>query len=403
MNDFSFGFRILGAFTEKRRLVDWFAAFRGYADCSPEAETDKEAYLSAFTFGVDFRDQIQTTSTTKGFGGPCWAPWLWFDIDDADRPDEALNKARALATFLNRRYQLEFDNWLIFFSGSKGYHLGLPTNLWQPEAGPQFHKTIRCFAEQLSSLAKVEIDPGVYDKVRAFRAPNSRHPKTGLHKRRLSFEELMGNSLEGIRQAAKSPMPFDVPTPAGTNDQAMEDWATAAESVSKQQGGRVLRAAGTLPTDLNRGTMDFIRNGADPGTRSNRLFSAAANLKEFGSSFSLALALLGESAKDSGMAPAEILRQIECGLLHVGAIPPLAPLAQALIPETSKIIPSEGEDVKLSKRLAGIWETPTRVVGALSGIPSKTLENPENQVSLESLEKFRKDYSGPYTRHGDRP
>ena len=32
-----------------------------------------------------------------------------------------------------------------------------------------------------AELAAVTIDAGIYDRVRAFRAPNSRHPKTGLH------------------------------------------------------------------------------------------------------------------------------------------------------------------------------------------------------------------------------
>ena len=62
--------------------------------------------------------------------------------------------------------------------------------------------------------------------------------------------------------------------------------------------------------------MAFIRDGAENGDRHRRLFSAAANLGDFGCSFDLAFALLAESALDSGLPPADVRRQIECGLKH---------------------------------------------------------------------------------------
>ena len=75
------------------------------------------------------------------------------------------------------RYSLDDDGPLMFFSESKGFHLGLPTDLWQPSASLTFHRTARRLAEGLAAAAQVTIDGGVYDTVRAFRAPNSRHPE----------------------------------------------------------------------------------------------------------------------------------------------------------------------------------------------------------------------------------
>ena len=89
------------------------------------------------------------------------------------------------------RYGIDGDALLIFFSGSKGYHVGLPSSLWEAEPSADFHRVARQFAEQLAAVVGVAIDTSVYDRVRAFRAPNSRHPKTGLHKRRLEFGELL--------------------------------------------------------------------------------------------------------------------------------------------------------------------------------------------------------------------
>jgi hypothetical protein len=72
---------------------------------------------------------------------------------------------------------------------------------------------------------------------------------------------------------------------------------------------------------LNRQTTDFIRDGADAGDRHRLLFSAAANLGEFGCPPALAHALLTEAALDSGLSPSDVRRQIECGLNYKNSGP----------------------------------------------------------------------------------
>ena len=54
----------------------------------------------------------------------------------------------------------------------------------------------------MAEQAGVIIDAGVYDKVRCWRAPNSSHPRTGLHKRRLSVDELLHVSADAILKLA---------------------------------------------------------------------------------------------------------------------------------------------------------------------------------------------------------
>lgn len=73
------GFRIVGPCSNERRLVDWQAAFVGYAALDERAEGNREAYLSAFTFGDDFRQHLDATGSTKGFDGACGAAFVWFD------------------------------------------------------------------------------------------------------------------------------------------------------------------------------------------------------------------------------------------------------------------------------------------------------------------------------------
>jgi hypothetical protein len=257
---------------------------------------------------------------------------LWFDVDRADL-DAALTDARRLAAVLDDRYRLGSDDLLAFFSGSKGFHLGLPLSICgTPPPSVTFNRTARRFAEHVAELAGVPIDTGVYDKARPFRAPNSRHARTGLHKRRLTADELMGLRLEAITERARGPAPFDVPTATRTSDRAAADWTAAAELVASDHQAKAARQANGSPT-LNRATLAFIRDGAGQGDRHRLLFSAAANLAEFGCPAALAVALLEESALDCGLPPKEARRQIECGL---AAFPSPSPTAGDSAPVAMK-------------------------------------------------------------------
>jgi hypothetical protein len=243
--------------------------------------------LSAFTFGEDFRARADEwgTVSTAGFDGPCWAPWIWLDLDRSGNIDLALKEARRLAMFLDERFALRSeDDLLAFLSGNKGFHLGAPTSLWCPEPAVDFHRVARRFACRLAELAEVgvyderrgyRIDEGVYVKVQLFRAPNSRHPKGGRHKRRLLFSELMELSVERILHLAERPEPFDIPTSDYRSEQAARDWADAVRAVAQEaevRQRRRLEGAGK-PT-LNRLTREFICKGASEGARHRLLFSA---------------------------------------------------------------------------------------------------------------------------------
>lgn len=304
----NYGFRMVGGKTAPRRLVDAASALAAHAACDPMAEVDREAYLSAFTFGEEFRRLLETTGSTRGYNGPCSSLHQRWDVDRPDLND-ALDAAKRLAKTIVDRYETA-DSLLIYFSGSKGFHLEIPTTLWNPEPSALFHRVSRRFAEAVADEANVVIDTSIYDRVRPFRAPNSRHPKTGLHKVRVSLDELQ--SVEEIKALAAQPRPFTLLCAGRHSAQAAADWQAATEWVENQAQAIAVRSG----AQLNRLTLDFIRDGAKAGERATRLFSAAANLAEFCCPHDLAFALLTEAALDSGLSPNETDRQIECGLAH---------------------------------------------------------------------------------------
>ena len=316
MTSTQYGFRVVGSPFEDRRLVDWQTAFRAYCECDERADVGQEAYLSAFTFGADFRRHLETTGSTKAYNGSCGSLWLWWDIDREGDLDAATRDARRLAAALVERYRLDGDELLLLFSGSKGYHAGLPLSLCgSPAPSATFNATARRFAERHAERLGFAIDTGIYDKVRLFRAPNSRHPKTGLHKRRLAFDELLHLKTEAVLRLAAEPEPFDLPTPPAPNPQAVDDWRTAAAETAKAATARRERRTNGAGR-LNRSTLAFVRDGAGTGDRHRLLFSAAANLGELNCPPALAHELLTEAGLDSGLPPSEVRRQIDCGLNH---------------------------------------------------------------------------------------
>lgn len=311
------GFRIVGSLWNDRRRVNWASAFQAYSQCDEQSEVTKEAYLSAFTFGDEFAWYLEDNGTTKGYAGECGAAWLWFDIDREGDIDTATADARKLATSLAFGYDIGGDALLCFFSGRKGFHIGFPLSACgSPGPSALFHDVCRRFAESIASQAEIAIDAGVYDRVRAFRAPNSRHPKTGRFKRWLSFDALVNLKATRIEELAATPEPFEIPDPPEASESALSDWAAAVRFVDEQRNAIATRRELGDRSALNRATLEFIREGATTGDRHRLLFSAAANLAEFGCSVELALALLTEPALDSGLSPSDVRRQIECGLKH---------------------------------------------------------------------------------------
>lgn len=310
-----YAFRILGGCHNPRRLVDAGAVLAGYAACDERCALERESFLSAFCFADDFRQHLESTGSTKGFKGVCWSPMIWWDIDREGDLKCATDDARRLVVTISERFGVADDDLLIFYSGSKGYHVGLPTVLWLPEPSATYHAVTRRFAERVAERAGVSIDTAIYDRVRAFRAPNSRHPKTGRHKRRLSIKELMHLGVDAILKLAEHPASFDLPEPGYRSDQAAADWREASDLFqSAQQAVLKRRDAADGTATLNRATQDFICGGASVGNRHRLLYSAAGNLAEFGCPPALAHSLLTEAALDSGLSPSNVRRQIDCGL-----------------------------------------------------------------------------------------
>jgi len=303
-------------------------AFAAYCRCDGKANVGQEAYLSAFQFGDDFAEHLARTGSPKGYAGSTWSPFVWLDVD---RDEAAGGVARALADTkrlvdtLDERFGVARGVLVPFVSGGKGMHLGIPTALWSPLASLDFHAIARQFAETIAAAAGVAVDAGVFDRARAFRAPNSRHPKTGLHKRYVPVDVLDAVSVNGVLSMARTPEPFDVPSTDGVEsaDMLVSVWEQAARAVAEKAAAAERRrhdvASGDRAGSVNTLTRRLLTGEVEVGDRHRLLYSASANLAELGCPLSAVRALLTEPALDLGLPPKDVARQIECG--HAAAHP----------------------------------------------------------------------------------
>jgi hypothetical protein len=322
------GFRIVGPCTGDRRRVDAATAFRAYCQCDPKAGVEREAYLSAFQFGGDFAEHLARTGSPAGFAGWTWSPFVWCDVDrdeSAGGIARALTDTRLLVDTLDETYGVPREVLLPFVSGGKGMHLGLPTALFAPSASADYHAVARQFVETIATEAKVAVDVGVFDRVRAFRAPNSRHPKTGLHKRFIPVEILDTVTVDDVLDMARTPAPFDPPSTDGVEsaDMLVAVWDAAGQAVAKNAAAveqrRAEVASGDRAVTVNKLTRAVLNGEVVEGDRHRLIFSAAANLAELGCPLPAVRALLTEPALDTGLPPKDVARQIECG--HAAAHP----------------------------------------------------------------------------------
>ena len=213
--DFRFGLHVVGPTHAPRRPVDLPRLLAAAAAADPPFDPAAEQYATAFRFDRAVLAHLRANGgSSAGFAGPVWSPVLHFDFDAADGVDAALFAERKAASFLLHRYPEFGDDALgLYYSGGRSVHIELPLTP-APAPGPRFHTAARVLAERLSALAGVPgvggvaFDRGNYDRVRLWRLVNSRHPRTGLHKVRLSYDELMGLNADGVRKLAAGPRPY---------------------------------------------------------------------------------------------------------------------------------------------------------------------------------------------------
>lgn len=172
---------------------------------------DYECYNSMFNFSDDiiehvkvFEEQNKYKSVT-GYSGECGMNFLWIDIDTDSESSAKENIARTIeetkriVVNLDIKYGLTYDKVPIYFSGNKGFHIGISAKCFGADEfySENLPKIAKAFVREISDNSKL-VDYPIYNTTRIFRTPMSRHSKSGLYKVLVPFQYIENFDIESI-------------------------------------------------------------------------------------------------------------------------------------------------------------------------------------------------------------
>lgn len=320
--DFTVGFVCRGRIETTRQLIDWHEHAGEMAARAADEEYGPSVFASTYVFTTALRDHViendrkaaaagsDKRGSMAGFNGPAYAPLITIDIDrycPQGGPDPETAK-RDTIRLVDALAGLGVPEALIlvFFSGSKGFHVQFPSSLAGAEPSDRFADVLGAFCSGIAATAALAIDPSLYRTLQPLRSPNSRNEKSGLFKIWLSLDQLKSLPMSEIEALAHSPRPFTLP-PLVLEPLPLlvESWRRAERQVQAANKVRAERRGSADKARLFRSTRDFLVNGAPEGSRATELYKAAANLMDFESVEDLARALLQRPAEICGLSPKE--------------------------------------------------------------------------------------------------
>jgi len=146
--------------------------------------------------------------------------FVQFDFDSTDHTESFKDAANFIEDH-------EIETYSIAFSGSKGYHVAIPFELFGLSSDALLAGKLKQLAVALKELYPT-LDTGVYNVNRKFRVLNTKHPKTGFYKTLLP-KLICPENLSCFKRRAKT---FYPPIPKGLKPN--EHLTTALEASARE-------------------------------------------------------------------------------------------------------------------------------------------------------------------------
>lgn len=199
-----------------------------------------DCYKTVYRYPAEFLQHWkENKNSVKGYTGPAYADWLPMDIDHADG-EVALQNVRQVIQRMEI-IGVDVNACKYAISGSKGWHVLVPSGMMGAEPSVSIHKRFRQVAEYLGMGV---IDTAIYDKTRLFRIPNTINSKSGLYKVEFYPDEILNLSLPELQEIARNPRyDVDIEMDYDVNEELYDLYHNYEEKVFKPKGAR-----GELPS-----------------------------------------------------------------------------------------------------------------------------------------------------------
>jgi len=204
--------------------------------------------------------------SVSGFSGNCIAEYFPIDVDNEDL-SISLKTCHDIIGKFETNYEIPLKSLNIYFSGSKGFHIEVPTILFG-DISPAKDLPYR-FKKIAMKFGFSNIDLSIYKSNALWRIPNTINSKSSLYKIPLSISQLRELSIDQIKEHASTPQPE-------INNTSPYDW------FPRNHLSRLWNESEyVITTNSNISIKSSIR-GVKEGDRNNEAFKIAQDLKRQG-------------------------------------------------------------------------------------------------------------------------
>lgn len=162
--------------------------------------------------------------------------YVSFDFD-AEDPAEAMEDVKNMIEWLS------IKDVVVFFSGSKGFHLMIPKEFFPLESNEHLPNQLKDLAKYLKEFYPT-LDDSIYSYNHKFRVPFTRHEITGLYKICVDVDYLFSCHIEDIIEEAEHPNKLDFivkedRTPLPVIIEAIENSKRKSYEIDRDKAGTV--------------------------------------------------------------------------------------------------------------------------------------------------------------------
>lgn len=201
-----------------------------------------------------------------------------------------------LLSYMISVFGLSANDFHIYFSGAKGFHLLVPPTVLNIKPSEDLNTIYKAIIIHFSKLLNLKhVDIKIYDSRRLFRFPNSINSKTGLYKVHLTHEQFNVSTIEDIKKiaAASSNIPETKPS---LNIKAAQKWQDYVNKVRElnmpKEHKPIIIPKEKQPLPLC--TKYLLQTAALQGNRNNTLVCIASTMAQNGYTLEEALNVLAD-------------------------------------------------------------------------------------------------------------
>jgi len=237
-----------------------------------------DIFTTYLRYPIEFQEHWrQNNRSVAKYNGSCYSDFLPIDLDSENLSDAQV-ECQHIISLLVDQYEVNPDCLGVFFSGSKGFHIEIPTFLF---GNIKPSPNLPYIFKEIPKILDIEYhDSTIYNRNALWRFPNTINAKSGLYKIPLFFNQINNLTIDDIKSLATKPV-------EGWKPVDYEDWDSINELVeiwgkAEEKNRERKKPAKEYTFNGKRGNNSHTLEGVSEGNRNNRALEIARGLKAKG-------------------------------------------------------------------------------------------------------------------------